>query len=172
MRSILIIKLSSLKLRQPKTLSVLCLPNARRLGYLLHPKQTAFQAQNNQPDHLTSQIKRKEVILFVFTLYLLLLYQKFWKVFYPFNYLLLEERKRETRTPPHSFTTFSCSFPNNAVTILLRLKINERKTALWWLWSLQCAQNAYSLSYFRWGGGAFPVGLLNQNHINIEHLSN
>lgn len=172
MRSILIMKPSSLKLRQPKTLSVLCLPKARRLGYLLHPKQTAFQAQNNQPDHLTSQIKRKEVILFVFTLYLLLLYQKLWKVFYPFNYLLLEERKRETRTPPHSFTTFSCSFTNNAVTILLRLKINERNTALWWLWSLQCAQNVYSLSYFRWGGGVFPVGLLNQNHINIEHLSN
>lgn len=32
-------------------------------------------------------------------------------------------------------------------------------------------QNAYSLSYLGWGG-AFPVGLLNPNHINIEHLSN
>lgn len=31
-------------------------------------------------------------------------------------------------------------------------------------------QNAYSLSYLGWG--AFPVGLLNPNHINIEHLSN
>lgn len=31
-------------------------------------------------------------------------------------------------------------------------------------------QNAYSL-LFRMGG-AFPVGLLNPNHINIEHLSN
>lgn len=131
MRSILIMRPSSLKLRQPKTLSVLCLPKARILGYLLHPKQTAFQAQNNQPDHFMSQIKRKEVILFVFMLYLLILYQKLWKVFYPFNYLLLKECKTKTRTPPHSFTAFSCSFPNNAVTIFLRLKMNERKAALW-----------------------------------------